>query len=106
MGCQWLAGSVSRVCLNERGGIMIGSSDNSGGVVVGALACGIVACSNLALCFDFFSLVELENASLWPLGPGNLVCAHGYFFYNIVFFSLSHTHRTPRPPKEFIHLAS
>ena len=56
---------------------MIGSSDNSGGVVVGALACGIVAGSNLALCFDFFSLVELENASLWPLGPGNLVCAHG-----------------------------
>ena len=59
------------------GGIMIGSSDNSGGVVVGALACEIVAGSNLALCFDFFSLVELENASLWPLGPGNLVCAHG-----------------------------
>ena len=22
-------------------------------------------------------LLELENASLWPLGPGNLVCAHG-----------------------------
>ena len=21
--------------------------------------------------------LELENASLWPLGPGNLVCAHG-----------------------------
>ena len=20
---------------------------------------------------------SLENASLWPLGPGNLVCAHG-----------------------------
>ena len=33
---------------------MIGSSDNSGGVVVGALACGMVAGSNLALCFDFF----------------------------------------------------
>ena len=37
---------------------MIGSSDNSGGVVVGALVCGIVADSNLALCFDFFSLVD------------------------------------------------
>ena len=37
-------------------GEMIGSSDNSGGVVVGALACGIVAGSNLALCFDFFHL--------------------------------------------------
>ena len=35
MGCQWLAGFVY-----ERGEIMIGSSDNSGGVVVGALACG------------------------------------------------------------------
>ena len=46
MGCQWFAGLVSRVCLNE-GGIMIGSSDNSGSVVVGALACGIVAGSNL-----------------------------------------------------------
>ena len=22
-------------------------------------------------------MLELENASLWPLGPGNLVCAHG-----------------------------
>ena len=43
------------------GGIMIGSSDNSGGVVVGALACGIVAGSNLALCFVFFSLIELKN---------------------------------------------
>ena len=21
--------------------------------------------------------LELENASLWPLGPGNLVCVHG-----------------------------
>ena len=21
--------------------------------------------------------LELENASLWPLGPGNLICAHG-----------------------------
>ena len=39
MGCQWLAGLVSRICL-ERGKIMIGSSDNSGGVVVGALVCG------------------------------------------------------------------
>ena len=34
---------------------MIGSTENSGGVVVGALACGIVADSNLALCFDFFT---------------------------------------------------
>ena len=33
---------------------MIGSSDNSSGVVVGALVC-TVAGSNLALCFDFFS---------------------------------------------------
>ena len=40
MGCQWLAGLVSRVCLYDRGEIMIGSSDNSGGVVVGALVCG------------------------------------------------------------------
>ena len=34
---------------------MIGSSDNSGGVVVGALVCG-TECGwlNLALCFDFF----------------------------------------------------
>ena len=23
---------------------------------------------------------ELKNASLWPLGPGNLVCAHGTTF--------------------------
>ena len=39
---------------------MIGSSDNSGGVVVGALVCGLcveqnIAGSNLALCIDFFS---------------------------------------------------
>ena len=34
---------------------MIGSSDNSGGIVVGALACGIVVGSNLVLCSDFLS---------------------------------------------------
>ena len=34
---------------------MIGSSDNSGGVVVGALACGVLADSNLALCLIFFT---------------------------------------------------
>ena len=38
MGCQWLAVLVSRIY--ERGEIMIGSSDNSGGVVVGSLVCG------------------------------------------------------------------
>ena len=35
IGCQWLAGFV-----HDRGEIMIGSSDNSGGVVVGTLVCG------------------------------------------------------------------
>ena len=42
---------------------MIGSSDNSGGVVVGALACGIVVGSNLAFCFFFFSLVDIFDSS-------------------------------------------
>ena len=32
------------------------------------------ACQN-ARCLRH--LLELENTSLWPLGPGNLVCAHG-----------------------------
>ena len=45
------------------GGIMIGSSDNSCGVVVGGSCVWEqnVAGSNLALCFDFFffSLVEI-----------------------------------------------
>ena len=27
-------------------------------------------------CSALRRLLELENASLWPLGPGNLVCAH------------------------------
>ena len=58
MSYQWFAWLVSRICL-MKGEIMIGSSDNSGGVVVGALACGIVAGSNLALCFHFFSLVDI-----------------------------------------------
>ena len=42
---------------------MIGSSDNSSGVVVGALVCGIVAGSNVALCFDFFLLVDIFLSS-------------------------------------------
>ena len=42
---------------------MIGSSDNSGGVVVGALACEIVAGSNVALCTHFFSLVDIFLSS-------------------------------------------
>ena len=64
MGCQWLVGllsrdrlpMVSRVSLYDRGEIIIGSSDNSGGVVVGALVCREqnVAGSTLALCSDFF----------------------------------------------------
>ena len=53
IGCQWLAGLVSRVCLNE-GGIIIASSDNSGGVVVGALACGI-ECSGFKSGFMLFT---------------------------------------------------
>ena len=27
-------------------------------------------------------LLELKNASLWPLGPGNLICAHGTILTN------------------------
>ena len=42
---------------------MIGSSDNSGGIVVGALVCGIVVGSNLVLCLDFFSLVDIFLSS-------------------------------------------
>ena len=49
MGCQWLAGLVSRVCL-LKGGNMIGSSYNSGGIVAGALVCGI-ECSGFKSCF-------------------------------------------------------
>ena len=84
MGCQWLVGllsrdrlpMVSRVSLYDRGEIMIGSSDNSGGVVVGALVCREqnVAGSNLALCFDFFffflSLVEIFLSSYEPFQHG------------------------------------
>ena len=42
MGCQWLAGfkSLGFVYGHDRGEIMIGSSDNSGGVVVGAVVFG------------------------------------------------------------------
>ena len=55
---------------------MIGSSDNSGGVVVGALVCGTECsgfCSalNLASYFDFFffSLVEFFLSSCEPAEP-------------------------------------
>ena len=70
MGCQWLAGLVSRVCLYDRRKIMIGSCDNSGGVVVGALVCG-TECSGFTLCFDFFffSLVEIFLSSCEPAEP-------------------------------------
>ena len=40
MGCQWLAGLASLGFVYDRGEIMIGSSDNSSGVVVGALVYG------------------------------------------------------------------
>ena len=71
MGCQWLAGLVSPgivwggAARLHVGGIMIGSSDNSGGVVVGILVCG-TECSgfNIAFCFDL-SLVEIWG---WGLG--------------------------------------
>ena len=42
---------------------MIGSSDNSSGIVVGALACGIVVGSNLVLSLDFFLLVDIFLSS-------------------------------------------
>ena len=53
-GCQWLAGLVTRVCL-QKGEIMFGWSDNSGGIMVGLLCVEQnVVGSNLALCFNFF----------------------------------------------------
>ena len=60
-----VAGLVSRVCLYTRGEIMIGSSTNSDGAVVGALACGI-ECSGFKPCFIFwffFSLLEIFVSS-------------------------------------------
>ena len=32
--------------------------------------------------------LELVNASLWPLGPGNLICAHGTILTNRESFEL------------------
>ena len=46
-------------------GEMIGSSDNSGGVVVGALACG-TECSgskSCFICFDIFSTLFFSKLS-------------------------------------------
>ena len=52
MGCQWLAGLVSRVCKGE---IVIGNSDNSGGVVVGARVWNR-ECSRFKSCYAYFFL--------------------------------------------------
>ena len=51
-GCQWLAGLVSRVCKGE---IVIGNSDNSGGVVVGARVWNR-ECSRFKSCYAYFFL--------------------------------------------------
>ena len=50
----------------QRGEIMIGSSDNSGGVVVGALVCGTECSgfeSRFMLIVFFFSLFEIFLSS-------------------------------------------
>ena len=53
MGFQWLAGLASRVCVScERRKIMIGSSGNSSGVVVGVLVCG-TECSGFKSLFSY-----------------------------------------------------
>ena len=63
---------------------MIGSSDNSGGVVVGALVCG-TECSGFksCLCFDFFffSLDENFLSSCEPFQHGaSIACCSWHNF--------------------------
>ena len=47
-------------------------------IITSRFARGSVACrAGLSKLRHLCRSLELENASLWPLGPGNLVCTHG-----------------------------
>ena len=75
---------LSMIVHGGGGEIMIGSSGNSGGVVVGALVCG-TECSGLKSRFIlgfFFSLVEIFLCSCEPFHHGaSIACCNSNFYY-------------------------